>query len=326
MSCLKNISAQMLAVLCSSLGISTHGFADTISQNHACPGFWVMAEYVQKPVIFTEGDGVYRGVFTASTSTDTSLADISTDAAGYFDFEFKAPFGQTMAVGKYENCRRYPFQSSLECGIDVAGHGRGCNTLSGSFEVLEITRDQNGKLATFAADYTQDCENRGVPLRGSIRYKSSIPITLTCSGTGTDNPGDTSPGEGDDGDSGDGDNDGSCESLVIDDTTLVLCEGEVLDDDDKVVGNEIIEGSKGAVVAKGVKYSVKVVTDGALFSAIGGKSRKASVIFKNEDGVVQPIIIKSGLHKGMYYSQQGLLYLLRLKGKKIDSIEVGSVE
>src|SRR5439155_925091 len=74
---------------------------------------------------------------------------------------------------------RWPFQAASAPGLSVYGDGRGCNTLTGRFLVLEGTYGADGGVQSFAADFEQHCED-GVPaLFGSIRYRAGDPA---CAG------------------------------------------------------------------------------------------------------------------------------------------------
>lgn len=82
-----------------------------------------------------------------------------------------------MSVGTYDDATRFPFQSPVNPGLTFAGNGRGNNTLTGSFKVLDVTYGVNGTVLSFAADFVQYDE--GMLNRwnvGSIRYNSDIPV------------------------------------------------------------------------------------------------------------------------------------------------------
>ncbi len=76
--------------------------------------------------------------------------------------------------GVYLNAERFPFQSAGKPGLSFSGSGRGCNTLTGQFEVLEVGYDEAGKLKSLGVNFEQHCEG-GVPaLYGSL-YFNSLP-------------------------------------------------------------------------------------------------------------------------------------------------------
>ena len=297
----RHLFATFIALNIGCFSFGNYGLAQVTSQNQACPGYWVMAEFSESPVILTDGEGTYRGTFTASTSTESNLADISTDAAGSFSFSFAAPAGQTLAVGDYSNCTRYPFQSSLECGLNVSGHGRGCNKLGAGFKVLEIERDGTGKLSKFAANYYQDCENSGQKLYGAIRFKSTMPIELSCNSVVTPTPTPTG---------GSGGGSGECEAITIGNASFSLCDGKLTDSDGLEAGSEVREGESGNLVVKGVKYSARRSSASTNISA---KINKASGKYVAQN--VRAIIVTQSGAKGLYIGSVDGTTLSRIKAK-----------
>jgi hypothetical protein len=118
--------------------------------------------------LFTPQSG---GPITA-TAGGTGFVTLS---AGGFHYEFEAPETRSLAVGVYEGATRYPFNQPTEPGLNASGNGRGCNRLTGRFEILEIARKPDGQLSHFAADFEQHCESpSAAPLYGVIRYNSEI--------------------------------------------------------------------------------------------------------------------------------------------------------
>src|SRR5262249_1523631 len=59
--------------------------------------------------------------------------------------------------GVYEMARRWPF-TTLNA-MDVSGHGRGCNAITGRFVVYEADYAPDGSVRHFAADFEQHCED-----------------------------------------------------------------------------------------------------------------------------------------------------------------------
>ncbi|MGC3958307.1 MAG: PPC domain-containing protein [Verrucomicrobiota bacterium] len=78
-------------------------------------------------------------------------------------------------VGYYPGGSRYPFNGA-GVGLNFTAPGRGNNTLSGWFNVLQADYQTNGSLAAFAVDFVQYDETVVTRWnRGSIRYNSTIP-------------------------------------------------------------------------------------------------------------------------------------------------------
>jgi hypothetical protein len=87
--------------------------------------------------------------------------------------DFAPPSGERMHVGAFGSATRFPFQDPSVPGLDVSGEGRGCNTSTGRFDVLEYDVDAHGRLLRFAADFEQHCEGGVHALRGKVRYAAS---------------------------------------------------------------------------------------------------------------------------------------------------------
>ena len=98
----------------------------------------------------------------------------------FFNLDFAAPNNQPLAVGTYTGAVRYPFQASNQPGLSVYGDGRGCNTLTGSFQVLQVTYGAGNTIDAFDATFEQHCEGFTPALRGEIRYNASVVVSLAA--------------------------------------------------------------------------------------------------------------------------------------------------
>ena len=78
-------------------------------------------------------------VFSSTSDGNAVHAALTGANWDWWYLDFAAPAGQQLTPGVYLNATRYPFQAPSEPGLDVSGNGRGCNMLTGSFEVLEAT-------------------------------------------------------------------------------------------------------------------------------------------------------------------------------------------
>ena len=95
----------------------------------------------------------------------------------WWNAEFAPPQGTDLVVGAYENATRWPFQAPTEPGLSFSGQGRGCNRLTGRFDVLDAVYDPNtGAVISFAVDFEQHCEGGAPALFGSIRFNSLVPL------------------------------------------------------------------------------------------------------------------------------------------------------
>jgi hypothetical protein len=85
--------------------------------------------------------------------------------------------------GYYPDAERAPFASPGHPGIDITGDGRGCNTIKGTFTVLDAVYDYSSatpKVVRFAATFEQHCEGGTGALVGTIAYNSAaVPAPYT---------------------------------------------------------------------------------------------------------------------------------------------------
>ena len=71
-----------------------------------------------------------------------------------------------------------PFHDSVSATIDITGQGRGCNTDTGSFAILDAKFDYSGpypRVVSFAAQFEQHCEGGAAALGGTVYYGSIPP-------------------------------------------------------------------------------------------------------------------------------------------------------
>ncbi len=86
--------------------------------------------------------------------------------------DFAAPTNLILKPGTYLNAQVLPGPNTPE--LDVEGAGRGCNTITGNFTVLQASYDTSGTVKHFAADFEQHCEGASAALFGSIRINSKL--------------------------------------------------------------------------------------------------------------------------------------------------------
>lgn len=97
--------------------------------------------------------------------------------------DFAAPNGQRLEPGVYLGATRHPFQAPASPGLAVYGQGRGCNTLTGSFEVHEASYAADGTPARFRASFEQHCEGMAPALLGSVEFGTPPPPALELTAT-----------------------------------------------------------------------------------------------------------------------------------------------
>jgi hypothetical protein len=125
-----------------------------------------------RPLSFTadDGDATLRTLLFGVPAADVFFHG---DAFNSWTLDFAAPNGAVLLPGTYLSAERFPFQSAGRPGLDVYGSGRGCNTLSGQFTVLEF--DSAASPARFGARFVQSCEGFMPPLRGTVLFNAIAP-------------------------------------------------------------------------------------------------------------------------------------------------------
>jgi hypothetical protein len=123
--------------------------------------------------IFPGTETITQGTWSASGGTSylTIHVDPMDSTQGlWWDLDFSTQqLGQPIAVNVYQNAERAPFASPGHPGIDIGGDGRGCNTITGAFQVEAIS--WNGTTLTeFMASFEQHCEGGTPALRGCVHY------------------------------------------------------------------------------------------------------------------------------------------------------------
>ena len=128
---------------------------------------------------------------TVNGSTDNRLVSVGIDGANgdWWHAEFQAPPGETLEPGTYTGATRYPFNDDTP-GLNVSGDGRGCNTLTGTFTVEEISFGPQGYVEDFEATYEQHCEGGQPAARGRVEIHNptapeQLGITLNTATSGT---------------------------------------------------------------------------------------------------------------------------------------------
>ncbi|MBA3603921.1 MAG: hypothetical protein H0W50_09865 [Parachlamydiaceae bacterium] len=92
----------------------------------------------------------------------------------YWSFQFLSSSDMPLEVGDYFDAERAAFKSEGHPGMAVSGNGRACNSILGSFKILDIVYDKNGAVNCLALDFLQYCGCETFPLTGSIRFNSKL--------------------------------------------------------------------------------------------------------------------------------------------------------
>jgi hypothetical protein len=111
-------------------------------------------------------------------------------SGGFWFLDLAAPAGSQLVPGAYEGAIRYPFQSASQPGLSLSGDGRGCNMLTGRFDVLDAAFGSNGYIERLHARFEQHCEGGMPALYGEVNVVNPPPppvlqISLTVINPGS---------------------------------------------------------------------------------------------------------------------------------------------
>jgi hypothetical protein len=127
------------------------------------------------------GDYIFNSMTTITQGTWSSNASpsdvtvhvtpMSSSQGLWWDLEFSTThLSQPLAVGVYRMAERAPFASPGHPGIDLGGDGRGCNTITGAFQVHSLRWADDAGLSDFLATFEQHCEGGPAALRGCVHF------------------------------------------------------------------------------------------------------------------------------------------------------------
>lgn len=128
-------------------------------------------------LFFTPADGPF--IAQQNFDQGASFSFNTPTFSHFWHLDFAAANNQFLTVGTYTGAARFPFQASSQPGLSVYGDGRGCNTLTGSFQVLEVSYGA-GTINSFDAIFEQHCEGLVPASRGEIRYNAHPVVSVTA--------------------------------------------------------------------------------------------------------------------------------------------------
>jgi hypothetical protein len=94
----------------------------------------------------------------------------------WWGLEFRAPSNGVLRVGKFLNAERAPFVTGKAPGLDIDGSGRGCNTLTGQFDVTSARWTSSGEIVTIDVAFEQHCEGGTPALRGELWLTAELGV------------------------------------------------------------------------------------------------------------------------------------------------------
>jgi hypothetical protein len=125
--------------------------------------------------LYTAADSNIKGLFVPGTDYFSGWL-VQGNYAHYWSVLIAAAPGDALAAGSYISAERTNYRSAGHPGLDVSGDGSGCNTLTGKFDVDEISFWPTGDLKIFQATFEQHCSGAIPALFGRIRIETPAPL------------------------------------------------------------------------------------------------------------------------------------------------------
>ncbi len=117
---------------------------------------------------------------------DSHDAQASASGKGdWWQLEFRAPSNGLLKVGTFINAERAPFVTGKAPGLDIGGSGRGCNTLSGQFEIKSVKWAPSGEIVAIDVLFEQHCEGGTPALRGELWITTQVGVRKAPPDMGT---------------------------------------------------------------------------------------------------------------------------------------------
>jgi hypothetical protein len=151
-----------------SFRLVTNGPADEyISAGQ--PKLFVSPALEQFPDVFDRslpsGTDYFR-LFATYGFSEFFFIDIATDG-----------LGQNLAPGTYARAERASFASPGHPGLDLVMQGRGCNQVTGSFQIHSVSVTADQSVDSIDVSFTQLCEGQEPALVGRFTYNAAgLPI------------------------------------------------------------------------------------------------------------------------------------------------------
>ena len=105
------------------------------------------------------------GIDVTQNDAGTLALEISEDT-GSWEFSFSTGSGRPFEKVRYAAAQR--FGETGHPGLEISAPGRGCNETHGEYSVDEVAFDKDGKVARFAAHFTQLCDDQKQVLTGTM--------------------------------------------------------------------------------------------------------------------------------------------------------------
>lgn len=125
--------------------------------------------------LYTSTDSSFTWSWADATNSLLQVSVVQGNYVHWWNVDIAAAPNDPLAVGHYANAVRATSRTAGTPGLDVTGDGRGCNMVSGSFDVEELTYAWNWELSVFQATFHFYCDNSLSLQHGRIRIEHPTP-------------------------------------------------------------------------------------------------------------------------------------------------------
>jgi len=134
--------------------------------------------------VYTPADGAFQLQHDANTSQGIMLYFYTPGLSHYWYVWIGGPDGTSPQLGEYTGATRFAPGTPGTPRLSVYGDHRGCNELTGSFNVKRIVYNSDGAVLSLWVTFTQYCDNSTKALTGELIFQvdSDTPATPTSWG------------------------------------------------------------------------------------------------------------------------------------------------
>ena len=125
--------------------------------------------------LYTSADSSFDWSWPYSDNSVFHATVVQGNYVHWWYVDIAAAPGNSLAVGHYANAVRFISRTAGTPGIDVTGDGRGCNEVSGSFDVDELSFAWNYEMSVLQATFHFYCDNSLSLQHGRIRIEHPTP-------------------------------------------------------------------------------------------------------------------------------------------------------
>lgn len=131
-----------------------------------------------KKYLYTDTNSVFR---FSKYHPNGIILNVTT-ADDWWILTLLAPNNAILQPGSYNGAMRGAFKDADKPGLDFSGNGRGCNQLTGRFDIFEISYDSQGVVNGINVSFEQHCEGATPALRGQLSYNLVPPMGIASFG------------------------------------------------------------------------------------------------------------------------------------------------